>query len=207
MDLETNPGEVLVEFDNRNSEITGNFYVDDSWKKSNIRLKSGTEIKNMLVRYDLEYDMLEVKLSGNTKVVPLRKLDHYRVIEQNETIVFRNCDVYAFEDGTELAGICRVIDEGYYGGIIKYTYHIKDATYVPALDMGDQNDKIIIKQNLFLTKDNILYRIPSRKREFYSFFINPGLDIKSYMVKNHLNHKEPEDLEKILKFINKKGHP
>jgi hypothetical protein len=207
VDVETNPGEVLVEFDNRNREIVGSFYIDDTWKKSNVGLKSGTVIKNLLVRYDLEYDLLEVKLSDNLKVVPLRKLDYYRIIDQSSGNVFRNCDVYFFEDGTALSGICRVITEGYYGGIVKYTYNIKEPTYVPALDMGDQREKILVRENLFLTKDNVLFELPSRKRDFYSFFINPDIDIKSYMKKNHLHHKDPADLERILNRVNEAFQP
>jgi hypothetical protein len=203
VDIETNPGEVLVEFDNRNIEIVGNYYIDDTWRKSNVRLKSGTEIKNLLVRFDLEYDLLEIKLSDNVKVVPLRKLDHYRIIDSEVDNVFRNCDVYTFEDGTNLTGICRVIGEGFYGGIIKYSYAIKESTYVPALDMGDQREKILIRENLFLTKNNVLFKLPSRKRDFYAFFINPDFDVKTYMIQNHLNYKDPSDLAVVLYQVNK----
>lgn len=207
VDVETNPGEVLVEFDNRNRDIVGSYYIDDTWRKCNVGLKSGTVIKNLLVRYDLEYDMLEVKLSDNLKVVPLRKLDYYRIIDQVSDNVFRNCDNYLFEDGTALSGICRVITDGYYGSIVKYTYNIKEPTYVPALDMGDQREKILVRENLFLTKDNVLFKLPVRKKDFYAFFLNPGMDVKSYMKKNNLNHKDPADLEKILNQVNHSKQP
>lgn len=207
LDNEVNPGEVLMEFDNRDKEIIGNYYIEENWKKGNIILKSGTEIKNQLIRYDLEYDLLEVKLSENLKVVPLRKLNYYRIIDQQNSNNYRNCDVYSFQDGTSLSGICQVIEDGYYGAIIKYSYSIKEATYVPALDMGKEDDEIIIKKYPFLTKNKIIYKIPNGKKDFCAFFINPEVDIKSYMSKNRLNHKNQEDLARILAYINNKNRP
>lgn len=206
VDVQTNPGEVLVEFDNRSREIVGNFYIEDAWRKGNVYLKSGTEIKNLLVRYDLEYDLLEVKLPDQLKVVPLRKIDFYKIIDRDSANIYRNCDAYSFEDGTPLTGICRVIAEGLYGGIVKYSYQVREPTYVPALDMGDQREKVSIKQNLFLTRDNVLYELPARKKEFYDFFINPGFDIRLYMKENRLNRKDLNDLEKILREINRNSN-
>lgn len=207
LDNEVNPGEVLMEFDNRNREIIGNYYINENWRKGNIVLKSGSEIKNQLIRYDLEYDLLEVKLPENVKVVPLRKLNCFRIIDQAELNVFQNCDSYSFEDGTSLSGICQVIGEGYFGAIIKYMYDIKESTYVPALDMGKVEDEIIIKKYSFLTKGKTIYKFPGRKKDFFAFFMNPDVDIKSYMSRNHLNYKKEEDLTRILKYVNEEVEP
>jgi hypothetical protein len=207
LDKEVNPGEVLMEFDDRDKEIIGNYYIHENWQKGNIVLKSGTEIKNQLIRFDLEYDLLEVKLSDNLKVVPLRKLNYYRIIDQAASNIFQNCDVYSFNDGTSLSGICQVLEDEYYGAIIKYTYNIREATYVPALDMGKKDDEVIIKEYPFLTKDKIIYKIPGRKKDFYAFFINPDVDIKSYMREQGLNYKNKDDLIKILQYVNEKIKP
>jgi len=202
LDNEVNPGETLMEFDNRSKEIIGNYYIDDNWKKCNIELKSGILIKNQLVRYDLEYDLLEVKLADELKVIPLRKIKYYRIIDQGDSNLFQNCDSYSFEDGTPLSGICRVIAGGPCGAIVKYTYVVKEATYVPALDMGTQDEKIIHKEHIFLTKQGTIYKLPGKKKAFYSFFINPNSDIKSYMKQHHLKYKDPDDLAEILTFVN-----
>jgi len=181
LDNEVNPGEVLMEFDNRDREITGTYYIDESWEKGNIVLKSGTEIKNQLIRYDLEYDLLEVKLPDHLKVVPLRKLDYFRLIDTSLKNVFQNCDRFSFEDGTLLSGICRMMVEGYYGAIIKYTYDIREATYVPVLDMGKQSDEILIRKSTYLVEEHTVYNMPGRKKNFYELFNNADVDLKSFM--------------------------
>jgi len=207
LDNEVNPGEVLMEFDNRDREIVGNYYIDQNWKKGNIVLKSGTEIKNQLIRFDLEYDLLEVKLPGNLKVVPLRKLDYFRIIDVPRNNEFQNCDRFSFEDGTVLSGICQVLVDGYYGAIIKYAYDIKEATYVPALDMGKETDEILIRKYPFIVQDGTVYRIPGRKKNFYELFGNPEVDVKSFIRTNHLNYKREDDLISILQYANKQLDP
>jgi hypothetical protein len=207
LDRDVNPGEILMEFDNRNREIIGNYYIDEDWNKGNIELKSGIIIKNQLIRYDLEYDLLEVKLPDELKVIPLHKMNYFWIIDWIDSNLFLNCDSYSFEDGTPLSGICRVIEKSTYGAIIKYSYDIKDATYVPALDMGTKDDEILIKKHIFLTKNEMIYKLPGNRKDFYSFFMNPNTDIKSFMKQNKLNHKDPEDLSRILKYINQYYRP
>jgi hypothetical protein len=207
LDHEVNPGVILMEFDNRSKEIIGNYYIDEQWKKADIELKSGILLEDQWIRYDMEYDMLEVKLPETIKVVPLLKLSNYRITETEDSNYYMNCEVYSFEDGTPLSGICGLIETGSYGAIVKYSFEIKEATYVPALDMGTKDDEILIKKYIFLTKNEVIYKLPGSKKEFYSFFINPNADIKTFMKQHKLNHKDPEDLSRILKYINQYYQP
>jgi hypothetical protein len=73
--------------------------------------------------------------------------------------------------------------------------------------MGTQDDEIIIHKHVFLTKDNTIYKLPSRKKEFYSFFIMPGKDIKSFMKRKNVKHKNPDGLVEILEYINQQDQP
>ncbi len=203
LDEDINPGKLLVEFDNRTINVEGTYYLDEEWNEGNILLKSGILIENQMIRYDLEYDMLEIKIPDQVKIIPLRKLKSYVIFSQTDNnLLYVNCDRYSFEDGTPLSGICQVLDTGYYGGIIKFTYLVKEADYIPALDMGSKSDEILLKSHLFLTIDKTIYKIPHKKKDFYNFYINPQVDIRSFMTKNKLNHRKPEDLIKVLHFIN-----
>jgi len=203
LDNDINPGKVLVEFDNRTIDVKGTYYLDEDWSNGDILLKSGILIKNQVIRYDLEYDMLEIKIPDQIKIIPLRKLESYILFEEPDAnLLFVNCERYSFEDGTPLSGICQVLDTGYYGGIIKFTCNLKEADYIPALDMGSKSHEIVLTSHIFLTKDKTIFKIPVKKKNFYNFYINPKVDIKLYMKKNKLNHRKPEDLAKVLHFIN-----
>ena len=203
LDHDINPGKLLVEFDNRTIDVKGTYYLDEDWRNGDILLKSGILIQNQMIRYDLEYDMLEVKIPDQVKIIPLRKLESYVTFgTPDNNLLFVNCERYSFEDGTPLSGICQVLDTGYYGGIMKFTYNLKEADYIPALDMGSKSHEIVLKSHIFLSKNKTIYKIPVKKKNFYNFYINPQVDIKLFMKKNKLNHRKPEDLVKVLHFIN-----
>ncbi len=149
----------------------------------------------------MEYDMLEVKITDQVKVVPLRMLNRYRIIDQKSDDEYANCDRYFFEDGTALSGICKILVNGYYGAIISYDYDIKESGYIPALDMGKREDEIIIIKHLFITKDTHIFRVPKKRKAFYDFFINPSVDIRSYAKDNKINYRKEPDLIRILHYL------
>lgn len=202
LDNEVNPGEVLIEFDSRTTGLKGDFYIDDTWQKGDIYLKSEQNIRNQWIRYDLQNDLLEIKFRDEIKVIPLNRLDHFNLLEPGLSKRYMNCDRFSFEDGTRLSGICQVLVNGFFGAMVKYDYEIKKADYVPALDMGSRHDEVLIKKYPFLLKEGYVYRMPRRKKEFYDFVINPYADVRAYMKENNLNFRREPDLVRIIEYLN-----
>jgi hypothetical protein len=207
LDKSTNPGEVLVEFDNRSTLVKGDYYILEKWHTGDIAFKSGVLITDQLVNYDLEYDLLEVKFENMVKVVPLLKIDNF-IIEgpDGQKRLFKPCSNFIYDNGVSLAGVCEVLDSNYFGLIIKYTSDIKEAAYVPALDMGTMADEIIIRQKYFLTIGNSSFPVPKKKKLLNDIYAPYEKNLADYIKDNKLNSKDKDDLRKILNYLNASHH-
>lgn len=202
VDNSTNPGEVLVEFDNRSAEIKGSFYLFSDWQKGDLTLNSGVSLSEQWLNYDVEYDLLEVKLVDQEKIIPLSMLKEFNIIGmEQERIFFRPCDNYFHDQIVPMVGMCEVIEANYYGLISRFDTDVKESTYIPALDMGKKEDELIVTKKLYLTVGNQAIEIPKKKQSFIELYPDrPGLN--SFIKEHKLSHKNIKDLRIILNFLN-----
>lgn len=203
LDPSTNPGEVLVEFDARNSDLEGSFFINEEWQNADIYLKTGSILTNMEVRFDLEFELLEVNLKSQIKVIPIHKFKKFIINNDlGHNISYVNCESYKYEDKTPLTGICEVVDSSYFGMIIKYRYNIKEPTYVPALDMGTQSPEILINNDILLLKGSTTFPLPKNKNKFLSLYEPLDDSVEVFMKRNKINHKNKDNLLQVLNYIN-----
>lgn len=204
LDKSTNPGEVLVEFDDRESTVLGDHFLFREWFPGDVILSSGTTVTNQKINYDIQSDRLEINLENQVKIVPASKLGYFVVIDsgQNRARIFRGCNNFTMDDHVPLEGICEVVDSNYFGLVIKYSSEIKKATYVPALDMGNQNAQVIQQEQYFLSFGNRITPLPRKKSEFIKLYYPRVDDVERYIKENKLNHKNRMDLLKILTYLN-----
>jgi len=203
LDKSTNPGAALMEFDNRIVDIEGNYYVLDDWVLGNITLNSGTYIPNQLINYDLEYDMLEVKLESRIKVIPIHKIDNFTLTKlENKKRTFEPCHIYKIDNDIPLVGLCEVLDSNYFGLIIQYISGIKKSTYLPEFDMGKKENEIIIHEKFYLTFGERACGIPGKKQVFYNLYSPFTVELMVFINEGKMNYRNDKDLRKILSYMN-----
>jgi hypothetical protein len=206
LDKSTNPGEVLVEFDNRSAEIKGSYYLFNEWQGGDLILNSGASINEQLLNYDVEYDLLEVKLADEVKIVPLSMLREFYILGKNDNkMLFLTCENYFYDQKIPMVGMCEVIDSNYYGLISRFDIDIKESTYIPAFDMGNREDELIVTKKLYLTKANKAIEIPKKKQSFIQLYPD-RTDLSSFIKEHKLNPKNKDDLLIILDFLNEDQH-
>jgi hypothetical protein len=206
VDNSTNPGDVLVEFDNRSVEIKGNYYLFNEWQRGDLILNSGASINEQLLNYDVEYDLLEVKLADEVKIVPLSMLREFYILGKNDNkMLFLPCENYFYDQKIPMVGMCEVIDSNYYGLISRFDIDIKESTYIPAFDMGNREDELIVTKKLYLTKANKAIEIPKKKQSFIQLYPD-RTDLSSFIKEHKLNPKNKDDLLIILDFLNEDQH-
>jgi len=206
VDHSTNPGEVLMEFDTRSTEIKGSYYLFSDWRKGDIILNSGVSINDQWLNYDVEYDLIEVKLDEEVKIVPLSMLKEFHKADRgHENRFFQPCDNYFHDQKVPMVGICEVLDSNYYGLILKFDTDIKESTYIPTLDMGKKDDELVVIEKLYLTKGNQTIEIPKKKQNFIQLYPHMT-DLNSFLKEKKLNHKNKDDLIIILDFLNEEQH-
>ena len=204
LDKSTNPGEVLVEFDDRVVNTRGSYFIDEDWNTGEVYFRSGTIVKDFPVRYDLYNDLLEIQVEDQIKVLPIWKMDGFRYYDEESGIPinFVPCAKFKDKDGVPFTGICRVYAEGQTGLYSRYEYVLKDPDYVVALDMGTQEAEIYIKEKALLYTDDRMHEVPARKKRIYALFDEKEESVREFAHKEKLNPRKISDLKVIVDFIN-----
>ena len=201
VDNSTNPGEVLMEFDNRSKDIKGSYYLFDDWQQGDITLNSGVSINEQWLNYDVEYDLLEVKLAEEVKIIPMYMLMEFYILLTKEKKFYKPCNNYYYDQNIPMVGMCEIIESDFYGLILRFDTDIKESTYIPALDMGKKEDELIVTNKLYLTMGNRAIEIPRKKQSFIQLYPDKT-DLSDFLKVQKLNHKNRNDLRIILNFIN-----
>lgn len=208
LDKSTNPGEVLVEFDNRAIDLKGSYYLFKDWERGGLQLFSNASVKDQWMNFNLENDMLEVKLEEEIKVVPLNRILKFEILRDSlRSEIYKSCDGFVQEGDIPLAGLCQIIDTNFFGYIQRFTFDIQESTYVPALDMGKKDREIIIKTKYFLTIGRMAYPLPMNKKMLMELYAPYVTDLEVFMSQNKLSPRKVGDLARILDFLNSKDDP
>lgn len=203
LDRLTNPAEVFAEFDARVSKVKGTHYLDDHWNIGIIRLKNNKIIKNYPLKYDIENQWMEVKFDHDIKLLDLRWIRSFEWVNgASNRLRFVNSNQYTFEDGVQRLGVFEILSEGELSLLTKTDTEVREANYVPALDMGDMDKKIYKVEKLYVVSDNTVKPFPKKKSEFFSLFGDNAAEIDDYAKVNKLKYRNKRDARQIFHYYN-----
>lgn len=203
IDSSTDQKEVLAAFDIRLLGKEGKFFLDDDWGLGEIHFRSGLVVKDFPVRYDIQYNLLEIRIKDVIKVLPLGKIEHYEAInpQNGEKEFYKSCRDYRTADGPSLSGLCKYYTNGKYTLITNYNYSLKDPDYIKPLDVGNKERKLFIMDDSYLVIDNTAYPLTSSKKEIISFFGSDSDKAKTFIDEEKLNPRRMEDLRLIVDHL------
>lgn len=156
LDPRVNPGQIIEEFETKEeiAEIQ-EYYFDEVWLLSDIRLKNGITIKEIQAKYDLLNNQLELKTDNGIKICPPHIIDEFVLINplKKDSALFVDIKTYDFYDGIPLVGFFEIIKSGKYALAAYHNVEIQHSSYIAALDMGRKNERTIQKERYFVLED------------------------------------------------------
>ena len=175
--------------------LTGTPYLNEEWQNADIVfLKDDLFVKDIQVKIDVRNNWLEVNLKG--KVYVLDADDTYSLFfkENNITFITRNA---LNKIGPQ--GFFEVIYNEESSLFCHYSASIKQANYIPALDAGEEDDKIIINTTYYAYINMQLIELEKKSKKFAKQF-NLNEEMNTFFRHNRINPKNEQDLIKFLKY-------
>jgi hypothetical protein len=203
LDKNVNPGQVIEELPLPKGGLEGTTYLFEHWYNGDIFLKNGKKILNYPVKMDLYNAILEVKGKDMVRICAFELIDQLRLYDpfENDTLLFVQAGRYTFANETPLSGLFQII---YRGKSMVFVYpfaEIHEATYVPAVDIGSRNDKIVIHRNYyFLGNEGRVVELAHSRKGNLQFFGDKAMEMKSYIKKNGLKFTDEDDLAAIFSY-------
>jgi len=174
----------------------GTAYLNKDWKPADILLKNGKTIPDLMVRYNVLENKMVYENKGITYVVGTP--DSIAEIKfLDKTFIYK-----PFEKGnTTENGFFEIVFKGKVSLLRKYEIEILRANYSMQFDTGYKNDRLSLKQELYLQKDNQA-AVANKKNKLLEVLSDKNNDVILYIKREKLSVKDHRDLIKILAFYN-----
>jgi hypothetical protein len=199
------PGEAVETFDLRErSEVFQHFFHDD-WLFGKFLFEDDREsARDYMLRYDIMNNELNVNIYSSSFIVPKNKYRGFVLKEINGDQlvehVFKYHEVDRKKEGEEL--LLYVVEEPGPFSLVKYLYVEElPSTYVPALDAGNLDKKVIQKHRYYLFKDDRFTIIPKGQTKAKKVFLRYA-DAKIFLSDHNVNFKNENELIALIHYLN-----
>lgn len=186
----------IYETKNLPKYLEGSPYLDD-WKSSDIIFKNGDTISNLMVRINIYRRQIQYKF--NDQIYIIGAPDSISQIKvANKVYISKECTK---DRGTEKY-LFEIVSNGKVTLLNRYEIEIMPSNYNVALDIGDRNDHLALKQQLFLQKGEQLVAL-NRKTKLHKVLNDKSKEVFDYMDREDLSSKKKEDVIKVIEYYNK----
>ncbi len=199
-------GEAIRTYDLRDKGTKGSVYWFDEWNQGAILLKNGQKVDQYEVKYDIQSWMLEINTPKGVKILPGAKVKEFYLEkavgkENTERYHLINLREY-FEQNIPSQGFYELLVDGSYPLVKNFELDMLKPNYVPALDAGETQSKIIKKTRYYLIKNKILIELPSSRKKFTDIIKKIKPEVADFMKENKLKPKNEEEMIEIITFCN-----
>lgn len=176
------------------SDLLGTPYLNEEWENADIVLShDDLLVKDIPIKVDLMNNWIEVNLKGKIFLLYLDDTHSFYFKNSNDAFITGNSIV---KDSP--AGFYKVLYNEKSSLFCQYSTNIKKSTYIPAFDVGEKDDKIIIEKTYYAFINNQLIELEKNKKKLIRQFKSNN-EIITFIKHNNINPKKEQDL---IKFIN-----
>ncbi len=198
----------MQEFDLRKKVSIDRIFFRDSWLRGHVFYDEERRTTN---EYNLKFDLWNkdviVNILGDSYLVPKEGMKGFFLEEVRDDgdILHRFVveDYRKSKRSKAKSIIFELAVEGRYTLLIRHKPELLKSNRVEALDMGDQNDRVLHKKYFFLRDTNgRIHKIPKRRKAAIKFF-QRFRESTEYLENNDVNFKDRKSLSQMISYMNK----
>ncbi len=115
---------------------------------------------------------------------------------------FINTSNFKFGDNVPLLGFLELIQEGRINAYALSKSELIEPNYVPALDMGRKESKLVVKEDYYILKDGKIWELRHRVKDNMKYFGEKSAMMSKYIKSHHLNFNNRDDIRAIFAYYN-----
>jgi hypothetical protein len=171
--------------------------LNEEFISSNIILKNDTCIyQDVPVRINIYENALEVNYKGEVKYLPANRIEKIELQGKSKPFLTQN----SFSTKVPAPeGFYKLLYEQKSTLLCHYSYTIKEANYNVALDVGQENDEIVIERNYYIILNNEMIKLEKNRRKLVKQ-LGADKEVQDFLKKNRINLKDEQDMVKFLEF-------
>jgi hypothetical protein len=185
--------------------VIGDTYLDRKWNPGSLLLADSEQmIEGFPIKYDISLDRIEIMAKNGVKVIEGKKIKSMVWKDSITNLPRYFVTARDFKmDGVGLTGFVEVLSDGTTPLLKRTTIVEKQPDYVPALDVGSRDKKILRREMFFYPLSGELIKI-TNKKTLLSACGDQADDVDSYIKVNKLNVNKEYGLTKTFEYYNSK---
>lgn len=178
----------------------GSPYLLNEWLPGTILLNNGTKIEGLTYRYSVYRK--EMQYQKENSAYAIGAPDSIKALWMDKRLFVYL--TFTNESKTD-KDFFEVLVDGKAKLLIRYVTEIIPANYNKALDVGNKNDQITIKETYYVQKDNESPVLIDKKgKTIAQTLADQTEEIKKFTDKEHISFKKKEDLTRLIDYYNSK---
>lgn len=183
------------------SELVGDIYYFNEYKKVNVVLNNGKFVKNLLANYNIDNQQLEISFKQGVRILEGSLIKSFEVINADSTISnFVTAQRIKFKD-TELRGFFEVLHGGTFSLFKQYELSFVKSQHVPALNAGSNDIEVRKKAAYYIHSNNEVIELPKTKKEIRNYFLRNSIEVDNLIEFNSLKLRMNQDLRLFLRRL------
>lgn len=186
-------------------EIIGDYYLNKKWNRANILLyQSESMIEGYPVKYDLKNEFIEIRTSVGVKILDVRKIKNLVWTDTLAIAPQYFVNASEFKKGrNSYSGLLEVIVDGPLPLLKRTELDVREPNYIPALDAGSKDTKILQKSIILYSKGGELIELKNKK-DVLEASGDLSKEVDVYIKANKLNVSKDAGVRRVFEFINSK---
>lgn len=172
------------------------FFYNTEWKAAHILGNEQVAGKDLLIKYDILNQQINVNIQQVAMVASNRVLSGFVFLGTRQKFIY-------IEPGNWTKGktFFEVLEEGEYALLVHHSAKKLKANYNAALDTGSKSETITQKEAYYVMKADKVFEIPQKKKAAEKFFSKYSKATK-YLKNNKVKFKNKEDLQGLIRYLN-----
>lgn len=188
--------------------VVGDFYLDPKWNLGSVEITNkNATIDGYPMKYDIKSQNVEILTPTGIRLLELKNVGAVVWFDSltRQPHYFVNASKYTL-DGAPMTGLMEVLADGKRALFSKAEVHVKQPTYVVAIDAGSRDTEIYKKVAYYYNNGTELVLIKSKKKFLEGFSAEERSDIESFMKKNSVDMKSERDLIALFSHLASKNN-
>lgn len=199
------PSDLLYGIPMPEKRLVGDVYLTPEWKRGSIMLYSTDNlVEGFPMRLDLFKDELEIKTKSGIKVIEGKKIKSFVWVDSSSVMpqYFINGREYRNQENVAFDGFFQVLVDGSFPLFSYMEVLVKRSNYNMALNVGEKDDRIIKKQQLYYVKDGTVLPLPTSRKKLLPVFGDRSSDVEKFIRVNFLSVNDERHLKSIFEYYN-----
>jgi hypothetical protein len=183
--------------------VDGNFYLHNEWNRADIFMTDSTKLSDLNIKIDLKANNIEIEYNNAVKVLPVSRVLAVKMTQADDPEEYINGSTLGGAENVYKNQFLQVLYQDTVMLLCKFYHEIIRGTANPnpALHIGKQDDKIILKKTYVIAKGDAMVASASGKSKFREeMMIVFGKDVKPLL--EHINIKKEKDLTELVVKLN-----